>query len=298
MAVSDHMKPGFTSKSRVKIITVDPANRRLEGALKDGSMIQISVWDVPNAFRWPVEGEEWICRRDNGIWILDHRQQQSGDETKIPLESLHPGEMIIDSTLIVDDRGYRLAPVDGPPSDGQVPVWHHEVDAWIPGNVSGSGPPGPPGPPGADGAPGAPGAPGATGPAGPPGTPGLSPSRQFATTTFTGLTTSVETLVNYNTPGQATMVYYVIVDQPCRVRLYATSAMAAADITRSEYVDPGVDVGCLLELVYIAPGSLVLSPTAMIVEQDTTPTAIFPGTIRCDSGTTVTVTIWGYVIQP
>jgi hypothetical protein len=44
------MKPGYSSKQRVKILTVDPTSRRIEGALKDGAMIQIAVWEAPLLF--------------------------------------------------------------------------------------------------------------------------------------------------------------------------------------------------------------------------------------------------------
>lgn len=109
MSVSDHLKPGLTSKSRVKIMTVDVPNRRVEGVLKDGSMIHIAVWDVDNVFRWPVENEVWIVRRDNGIWMLDHRQQQANDQATQPITSLSPGEMKLDADVIFTARGARLA---------------------------------------------------------------------------------------------------------------------------------------------------------------------------------------------
>lgn len=110
MSVSTHLKPGLTDKSRVKIMTVDVANRRIEAGIKDGSMIQVAVWEVPEAFRWPIEGEMWIVRRDNGIWMLDKRVQQAQSET-LPITSMSPGQMKLDSTAIFDSQGHQLLAV-------------------------------------------------------------------------------------------------------------------------------------------------------------------------------------------
>lgn len=118
MAVKHYLKPGITDRSRVKILTVDTARRRVEAAFKDGSMIQIAVWDTPHAFRWPKENEIWLVRRDNGIWMLDCKQdgQVSGSGTSVqvapephPVEAMNPGEMKLDSDVIVTASGSRVA---------------------------------------------------------------------------------------------------------------------------------------------------------------------------------------------
>lgn len=103
--ISDHTS---STKARVKIMTVDPPTRRIEGVLKDGSMIQIAVWDVPNAFRWPQEGETWLVHKQGTIWVLDNRQQQTQDETSQPVTSMSPGQMILDSTDIITADASKL----------------------------------------------------------------------------------------------------------------------------------------------------------------------------------------------
>ena len=45
----------------------------------------------------------------------------------------------------------------------------------------------------------------------------------------------------------------------------------------------------------IAAGPLVLSPAVELVEQDTTPTGSFPCNVRCDNGSTLNVTLNGYI---
>lgn len=106
--VSVHMKPGVSSKTRVSIVTVDPSTRRIEGAMKDGSMIQIAVWEAPNAFVWPEVGEMWLVHKDGGIWMLDCRQQYSADESTLDITSMAPGQMVLDSNEIFDRAGSRL----------------------------------------------------------------------------------------------------------------------------------------------------------------------------------------------
>lgn len=121
MAVKHYLKPGITDRSRVKILTVDPSTRRVEAAFKDGSMIQIAVWDTPHAFRWPVENEVWIVRRDNGVWMLDCKQDGAvtGSGTTVqtapephPVEAMNPGEMKLDANVVVDAAGNTFIAID------------------------------------------------------------------------------------------------------------------------------------------------------------------------------------------
>lgn len=139
---------------------------------------------------------------------------------------------------------------------------------------------------------------GKDGAAGPPGPPGFSASRVSVPNEFTGLPAGVETTVTFVTPGQAHHLYAVVADQACRVRLYATAVQAAADKSRTEYYDPPQNAGCLLELVYPEPMTLVLSPTAMLVSQDPPFSEFFTGIIRPVSGGVVNITLDGYTIQP
>lgn len=116
MAVSDHMRPGISQRGRIQIVTVDTSQRRVEGSMKDGSMLQIAIWDVSSAFRWPVEGEIWTVYKDTGIWMLGTRVQDGvvstdddGVRTKepepAPIEGLNPGDMKLDSSRVVDNQG-------------------------------------------------------------------------------------------------------------------------------------------------------------------------------------------------
>jgi hypothetical protein len=61
------MQQGISSKQRVKILTVDAASRRVEAILKDGTAIQVAVWEVPILFRWPKEEEWWTARTALGV---------------------------------------------------------------------------------------------------------------------------------------------------------------------------------------------------------------------------------------
>lgn len=115
---------------------------------------------------------------------------------------------------------------------------------------------------------------------------------------FAGLTQGQETTRTIIAPGQAAILYKITVDQPCRVRLYATQAQATADLSRTQGTDPTGNHGCLLEVVFIAAGTLNLSPEVLIVDQDTSPSSTFYANIRCDSGTTLNVTFAGFSLVP
>lgn len=43
----------------------------VEGVIKSGKTIQISLYDIDNAFRWPVVGETWMVVQYNSSWYLE-----------------------------------------------------------------------------------------------------------------------------------------------------------------------------------------------------------------------------------
>lgn len=96
MAVSDFMKPGRHMKQRVKILTVDPATRRVEGVLKDGTAIQIAVWEISPLFRWPKEEENWSVWKENGYWMLDSPMEDKRFQDK-PVEDLNAGDVRVNA---------------------------------------------------------------------------------------------------------------------------------------------------------------------------------------------------------
>lgn len=83
-----------TQRYGVKITTVDPTQRLVEGTTK-ASLIRISVIAVPVAFRWPIVGEHWIARQENGTWYLDGPKPSL--TAPITFEAVAPGDAIIDS---------------------------------------------------------------------------------------------------------------------------------------------------------------------------------------------------------
>lgn len=148
--MSHYMKPGVSQRSRIKIMTVDPSTRRVEGMMKDGSMLQIAVWDVPTAFRWPKENEIWVVQQESGIWKLSARIQDgqvsavtttdSGQATSAatpeaaPIESLSPGTLKLDGQIVVDDQGNTFIAVDLTGiADGWTIHWDGTLNQWIAG---------------------------------------------------------------------------------------------------------------------------------------------------------------------
>ena len=100
MPVSRYLQGGYGRKLATRIITVDPATRRIEGTLKDGAMVQIRATEVGAVFRWPAEGEVWTIRRDDGYWILDSRIEIPEDGLG-DVSTLNPGDTKITGNTLV-----------------------------------------------------------------------------------------------------------------------------------------------------------------------------------------------------
>jgi hypothetical protein len=115
---------------------------------------------------------------------------------------------------------------------------------------------------------------------------------------YHGLQQGVETRVEVNLPGRSCQLFSVYANKACRFRIYASNIQREADIGREQVHSPGVNAGCLLELVYIQSivGTLVLSPTVDVVSQDVYHGRSFPAVVRIDDNTThVRIKINGYV---
>lgn len=102
-----------------RIVTVEPGDRRVDGVLRDRSIVPIEVREVPALFRWPVEGEQWsVNRRGQGSWQLGERLEMG--EQELSIEELEPGQAKIASEEIFDDAGRRVISAEGDPEEGEV----------------------------------------------------------------------------------------------------------------------------------------------------------------------------------
>lgn len=131
MAVKDTIN---NERVAVRIITVDPAKRRIEAALRSGGMIQIRVWDTPSLFRWPEEGEVWLVQRKGLYWELDSRVENNEDG-KGRIEDIPAGATQIHGTHVKMGDGRDVVVTDESlASDGSVPIW--QAGVWVPGMPS------------------------------------------------------------------------------------------------------------------------------------------------------------------
>lgn len=93
-------------KQWIKIIDCYPAKKQIQGHLRDGGQVVVSVFDVPASFRWPKQNELWSIYRDpqdQNHWLLGGRVHQEKD-----IENLSPGDMRLDSQFITDSDGTRV----------------------------------------------------------------------------------------------------------------------------------------------------------------------------------------------
>lgn len=79
-------------KRGVQIITCDPPSRTIEAETRNGEVISINAYHQDATFRWPVPGEKWVVREENGSWYLDGifetQEPPEGEEVK-------PGDTVI-----------------------------------------------------------------------------------------------------------------------------------------------------------------------------------------------------------
>lgn len=106
MATRYKVSSSLSSRRVARIITVDPTNRKIEGQLKDGGLIQISLFDVPPFFVWPKQDEFWIVRQDGNYWKL-YNKFDDNDDTKI--STLNPGEAKVAAEIVRTPSGKKFA---------------------------------------------------------------------------------------------------------------------------------------------------------------------------------------------
>lgn len=110
MPINDHYTGGRVERRIGRIVTVDPATKRVEIVGRDAAVIQVSITVIPPVFRWPKEGEVWTIIRENGIWSLESRIEDA--EETFPLTNLDPGILRLDAAIILNSNGRRLLTED------------------------------------------------------------------------------------------------------------------------------------------------------------------------------------------
>lgn len=126
--IGAHLTP---IKQRVRITVVNPATRSLQGTLRDGATIPVTVFDVAHAFIWPVVGEQWTVTRESGVWLLGQRIESLNDTRSI--ESLDAGEGQISADVLVDRSGRTFVAVDLTSiAHGESIVWDSVVKRFVP----------------------------------------------------------------------------------------------------------------------------------------------------------------------
>lgn len=126
-------------KQRIRITVVDPSTRSIQGVLRDGATVPITVWEVPAAFVWPEVNEQWTVRREAGMWLLGQRIEAMDEEPSI--DDLAPGQGKLDADTVIDRQGRTVVTVDiSTLADGEVAVWDADTKQFIAGAGGGGGP--------------------------------------------------------------------------------------------------------------------------------------------------------------
>lgn len=151
MSVKSHLGQSFERYRQAKIMTVDPSQRRVEGVLSEGAMVQIAVFDIPSFFRWPKEGEIWTIYQQGGVWRLGNQLELQTAEH--PIENLDAGDTKIKSDVIKTESGFDVFTNDniadtpltdnrhvvvtdqGTATNGKALVWNAGASRWDPAQV-------------------------------------------------------------------------------------------------------------------------------------------------------------------
>lgn len=153
------------------ISTVDPTTGTIGFVTKGDAQERYAiVLTTAVASRWPIEGETWLVRQENGTWYIDQPLPPS-----FSYQAVTPGDAIINSpTGVVHVLGS---------SDGSTDFTITDATIGSPGSP---GPPGPPGP---------------SGPSGPPGPSGLvaPPEMRVQLSASVNVVTNTYTAIPFNT---------------------------------------------------------------------------------------------------
>jgi hypothetical protein len=102
--LSDHVN--INLKRGVKILTCDPSKRLIEAETRNGEVITVNAYAYTPMFRWPIPGEKWMVKEENGSWYLDGIYEPQGTEgSEVQAE---PGDAVISSSsgrLLLNQEG-------------------------------------------------------------------------------------------------------------------------------------------------------------------------------------------------
>jgi hypothetical protein len=125
--------------ARARITLVDTATRTVEGTIRDGSQVTITLFEVPASFVWPQTGEQWTITRKSGIWTLGHRLENVDEAQSV--QALAPGEGKLDGNTFIDRHGRLFVAIDLTDIEhGDQVVWDAGVQAFVPASKLGPAP--------------------------------------------------------------------------------------------------------------------------------------------------------------
>jgi|ERR1039458_2632048 microcystin-dependent protein len=86
-----------TTKYGVRIVTVDPTTNKIQATTRTGGAVNVQLVSTPIAWRWPVPGEGWMARQENGAWYLDGPMPDPNSTAEVTLWDVPVGDAVINS---------------------------------------------------------------------------------------------------------------------------------------------------------------------------------------------------------
>ncbi len=63
------------NKKGALIVQCDPEQQIIQASLGAGQIVPVNAYAYTPAWRWPMVGEKWILKEENGSWFLDILQE-------------------------------------------------------------------------------------------------------------------------------------------------------------------------------------------------------------------------------
>ena len=122
----------------------------------------------------------------------------------------------------------------------------------------------------------------------------------YSRTTLSGTTASIANAATGNvdiTGFKSYALYKIATSNAAWVRIYTDQASRAADSSRTESTDPGLNSGVIAEVITTGANTIVLSPASIGFNNEPTPTTNIPIAVTNKSGSSGVITVTLTLIQ-
>jgi hypothetical protein len=122
-------------------------------------------------------------------------------------------------------------------------------------------------------------------------------TRKTVTVTTDSLANNAAANVNITNAGKSYYLLKIQTDKAAWVRFYVSDATRTADESREQSTDPAPDAGVIAEIVTSGAQTVLISPSTIGFNNESTPTLTIPCRVTNLSGSTGTVTVTATIVR-